>query len=154
MEHSKVLLLLFLFGFQIQYAQYTDEINSNRPGKSMMAFSVGKSVFQAEIGLNFQNEKHKKLKYTANGIIGEVDFRWGLFFEELEFVAELQYQNDSYTSTFENKNRSALKKTIIGAKYLIYDPFKNYEVKENLYSWKANHKFNNFYLIFLSKSQK
>ena len=88
MEHSKVLLLLFLFGFQIQYAQYTDEINSNRPGKPMMAFPVGKPVFQAEIGLNFQNEKHKKLKYTANGIIGEVDFRWGLFFEELEFVAE------------------------------------------------------------------
>ncbi|WP_445722274.1 transporter [Flavobacterium sp.] len=142
MKHYKVLVILFLFVFQVQYAQYTDEINSNRPGKSMMAFSVGKSVFQTEMGLNFQNEDHAKLKYTANGFIGEIDFRYGLFFEELEFIAELQYQNDSYKTSFDKTRRSALKKTLIGAKYLIYDPFKNYEVKENLYSWKANHKFN------------
>ena len=30
----------------------------------------------------------------------------------------------------------------MGAKFLIYDPFKNYEKKINLYSWKANQKFN------------
>ena len=29
----------------------------------------------------------------------------------------------------------------LGAKYLIYDPFKNYVEKENIYSWKANKKF-------------
>ncbi|KIX22574.1 hypothetical protein SY27_01700 [Flavobacterium sp. 316] len=141
MKYTKLFFFLFLFGSQVLFAQYTDEINSNRPGKSMMAFSVGKSVIQTEIGLNFQNEDHAKLKYTANGFIGELDLRWGLFFEELEFIAELQYQNDSYASSFEDKNRSALKKTIIGAKYLIYDPFKNYEEKVNLYSWKANNKF-------------
>ena len=33
------------------YAQYTDIINSNRPGKSMSAFSVGKTVIQAEPGI-------------------------------------------------------------------------------------------------------
>lgn len=142
MKYTKGLFVFFFFVYQVHYAQFTDEINSNRPGKSMMAFSVGKSIIQVETGLNYQNEDHAGLKYDANGFIAELDFRWGLFFEELEFVAELQYQNDKYTSLFESKNRSALKKTLVGAKYLIYDPFKNYEVKPNLYSWKANHKFN------------
>jgi len=35
-----------------------------------------------------------------------------------------------------------LKETVFGAKYLIYDPFKNYEKKVNLYSWKVNRKYN------------
>jgi hypothetical protein len=39
---------------------------------------------------------------------------------------------------------TALKQTVLGAKYLIYDPLKNYE---NIYSWKANHSFNWHQLI-------
>ena len=126
---------------QISFAQFTDDINSNRPGRSMMAFSVGKSVFQTETGLHYVNEDHNTLDYKASGFMAEFDIRWGLFFEQLELIAEFQYQNDNYTSDALDKNRSALKKTLFGAKYLIYDPFKNYEEKPNLYSWKANHRF-------------
>jgi hypothetical protein len=43
-------------------------------------------------------------------------------------------------------NKSALKQTVLGAKYLIYDPFKNQE-QINIYSWKANHSFNWHQLI-------
>lgn len=136
-------LFVLIFGItsQISFGQFTDEINSNRPGRSMMAFSVGKSVFQTETGLHYVNEDHKTLDYKASGFMAEFDMRWGLFFEQLELIAEFQYQNDSYTSDVLDKNRSALKKTLFGAKYLIYDPFKNYEEKPNLYSWKANHRF-------------
>lgn len=136
-------LFVLIFGItsQISFGQFTDEINSNRPGRSMMAFSVGKSVFQTETGLHYVNEDHKTLDYKASGFMAEFDMRWGLFFEQLELIAEFQYQNDSYTSDVLDKNRSALKKTLFGAKYLIYDPFKNYEEKPNLYSWKANKKF-------------
>jgi len=141
MRYSKSLLVFFLLVYQVQFAQFTDEINSNRPGKSMMAYAVGKSVFQIETGLNFVNEDHAKLNYNANGFLGEVDLRWGLFFEELEFIAEFQYQNDSYSTAFLETNRTALKKSLIGVKYMIYDPFKNYEEKVNIYSWKANRKF-------------
>ena len=126
---------------QISFAQFTDDINSNRPGRSMMAFSVGKSVFQTETGLHYVNEDHNTLDYKASGFMAEFDIRWGLFFEQLELIAEFQYQNDNYTSDLLDKNRSAFKKTLFGAKYLIYDPFKNYEEKPNLYSWKANHRF-------------
>lgn len=141
MKYSKLVTVLFLLVCQFQFAQYTDQINSNRPGKSQGAFSVGKTIFQTEMGVNFVSEKHRTLDYTANGFLGEIDFRYGLFFEQLEFIAEIQYQNDKFESDLVNERRSALKKTILGAKYLIYDPFKNYEEKPNLYSWKANNKF-------------
>ena len=49
-------------------AQFTDDINSNRPGRSMMAFSVGKSIFQTESGINYVSEDHKALDYKANGL--------------------------------------------------------------------------------------
>ena len=39
-------------------AQFTDQINSNRPGKSMMAFAVGKSIVQTETGINYFKEEH------------------------------------------------------------------------------------------------
>ena len=141
----KSLQSILVFGLfivaQCAMAQFTDDINSNRPGRSMMAFSVGKSIFQAESGINYVSEDHKMLDYKANGLIGEFDIRWGLFFEQLELIAEIQYQNDSYTWGSLEKNRSALKKTLFGAKYLVFDPFKNYEEKPNVYSWKANQKF-------------
>lgn len=134
-------VLILICSFQNSFAQFTDDINSNRPGRSMMAFSVGKSVFQTETGLHYVSEDHNKLDYKAYGFMAELDIRWGLFFEELELIAEFQYQNDSYSSDLIDKNRSALKKTLFGAKYLLYDPFKNYEKKPNLYSWKANNSF-------------
>ncbi len=142
MKSLQTLLVLgLLSSFQLTNAQFTDDINSNRPGRSMMAFSVGKSVFQTETGINYVNENHNTLDYKASGFMAEFDLRWGLFFEQLELIGEFQYQNDSYTSNIIDKNRSALKKTLFGAKYLVYDPFKNYEEKPNLYSWKANHRF-------------
>jgi hypothetical protein len=46
--------------------------------------------------------------------------------------------------------KAGLKQTVLGAKYLIYDPFK-ITMKINVYSWKANQKFNgvNLYPLFL-----
>ena len=141
MRYPKALVVLLLFVYQIQFAQFTDEINSNRPGKSMMAFAVGKKVFQTELGLTYLNENHDKLKYDANGFLGELAIRYGVWKEELEIIGEIQYQTDKYTSTFYEENRSGLRQLTLGAKYLIYDPFKNYEEKPNVYSWKANHRF-------------
>ncbi|OYU79585.1 MAG: hypothetical protein CFE23_13445 [Flavobacterium sp. BFFFF1] len=135
------LILIAAFASATVSAQYTDVINSNRPGKSLSAFSVGKSVFQAEGGLNGFVEKHELLATDTNGINMDLSLRWGLFYEQLEFNFDLQYQYDAYNTPFGSENRSALRQTTIGAKYLFYDPNKNYEEKPNLYSWKANHKF-------------
>ena len=48
-------LFLFIFSSSILIAQYTDQINSNRPGASIGAFSVGKNVYQSEIGFAYRN---------------------------------------------------------------------------------------------------
>jgi len=66
----------FLLISATQYAQYTDIINSNRPGKSMSAFSVGKTVIQAEVGLYGIREKHDLARYEANGFGTELDVRY------------------------------------------------------------------------------
>ncbi len=131
----------------IHYSQHTDQINSNRPGETMSAFAVGKSVIQIETGIYGIKENHNLLNYDANGFGIDATLRWGLFMEKLELIADLQYQNEKFTTLFNNSNRSALKQTVLGAKYLIYDPFKNYEKKVNVYSWKANHAFNWHQLI-------
>jgi len=81
------LIHLIFFSFYIissnTYAQYTDVINSNRPGNSMSAFSVGKTVIQVESGLNYINEKHDLLEYTANGYRADLTTRYGFFREQL-----------------------------------------------------------------------
>ncbi len=126
----------------IHYSQHTDQINSNRPGETMSAFAVGKSVIQIETGVYGIKQNHSLLNYDANGFGVDATLRWGMFMEKLELIADIQYQNEKYTTLFNSSKRADFKQTILGAKYLIYDPFKNYDKKVNIYSWKANRAFN------------
>jgi len=135
-----VLVTLFIIPLT-HYGQHTDQINSNRPGETMSAYSVGKSVFQVESGIYGIKENHSILNYDANGYGVDMTLRWGLFMEKLELIADLQYQSEKVNSAMSIIDKSALKKTVFGAKYLIYDPFKNYENKINVLSWNANHSF-------------
>lgn len=141
MKIKLVIVLSIFFISQKNFSQFTDVINSNRPSESVSAFAVGKKVFQAEGGLGYINEKHTLLDYNATGFYGEASLRYGFFKEQLEFSGDFLYQNDNYKTEFVSKNRNGLRNSTLGAKYLVYDPFKNYEEKPNLYSWKANHKF-------------
>ena len=148
MSNLKTALLFILISLpSLNYGQHTDQINSNRPGETMSAFAVGKSVFQIESGLYGIKENHRLLGYDANGFGLDLTLRWGLFMEKLELIADLQYQNEKFITPYSETKKSALKQTVLGAKYLIYDPFKNYEKKINVYSWKANHAFNWHQLI-------
>jgi len=142
MQNIKTKLLgLLLFTSGITFAQYTDEINTNRPGKSFGAYSIGKTVIQAESGLYFIKEKHDLLDYEAKGFGLDLALRYGALLEQLEFIGEIQYQNDKMETPLGSENRNGFKQLLVGAKYLIYDPWKNYKEKVNLYSWKANKKF-------------
>ena len=140
MNIKTFLLVGFLLISATQYAQYTDIINSNRPGKSMSAFSVGKTVIQAEVGLYGIREKHDLSRYEANGFGTELDVRYGAFFDQFEFTLNTQYQYDWYQAPLVNDTRGGFKQITVGAKYLVYDPFIKQD-KPNFLSWKANHKF-------------
>ena len=145
---KKHLLILITFTFFISNkisAQYTEIINSNRPGDSQSAFSVGSNVIQIETGAYLLNEKHELLDNKVKGIGLNFMLRYGLILEELEIQVSGVYQNDQFTDMRSNidaeYNRSNFKKFKIGAKYLVYDPYKNRDDRPNLYSYWANNKF-------------
>lgn len=140
MNVKTFLSVAFLLISATHYSQYTDIINSNRPGKSMSAFSVGKTVIQAEAGLYGIREKHDLARYEANGFGTELDVRYGAFFDQFEFTLNTQYQYDWYQAPLIDDTRGGFRQITIGAKYLLYDPFIKQD-KPNVYSWKANHKF-------------
>lgn len=138
------LFLAFTFMAFSSYSQYTEVINSNRPGVSKSAFSVGTNVVQFEVGPYILNEKHQ-LQNTKDNSFG-VDFaaRYGLLWPQLEINVEGTFQSTkrTYSSGINEDKYSNFKTLTIGAKYLVYDPYKNSEEeKPDIYSWKANHSF-------------
>lgn len=139
---TNILLLLIIPFFTS--AQYTDVINSNRPGVSVSAYAVGKNVIQAEVGLLYEEQNHSIINFDATGIGGDISLRYGLLLENLELNYEATYISQDITFNALNfeENRSDFRRNRIGLKYLLFDPFKNPEAnKPNLYSWRANNKF-------------
>jgi len=136
------LLILIATNTQNFYSQYTDVINSNRPGESFGSFSVGINVIQIEGGHSYIYEKHDNIDSRINGIFTDLDIRYGFWREELEFIADLQYRTDKIKidSTI-STSRKGFRTSQFGFKYLIYDPYKNYTEKVDIFSWNANQKF-------------
>lgn len=144
-KHS-CLLFFLLFSFTYVSAQYTETLNSNRPGNSQGAFSVGRNVLQFETGLGIGKEEHSILNTETNVFTFDYSVRYGFFKEELEISLIGIYQSNTITSTLGNVSneikQSNFKSNTIGAKYLFYDPYRKRELEgPNLYSWKANNRF-------------
>lgn len=139
------LFLLVSFTTFYSYSQYTEVINSNRPGVSSSAFSVGTNVIQLEVGPYILNEKHRPLNREDKSFGADFEARYGLLWPQLELNVEGTFQSTkrTYTGLLPNEETFSNFKTLtIGAKYLVFDPYKNSEEeKPNLYSWKANHSF-------------
>ncbi|HSP40562.1 MAG TPA: transporter [Gillisia sp.] len=141
-----VFLILFLFSGNIALAQYTETINSNRPGASQGAFSVGTNVLQIEAGGYYGNDKHN-LRITDTDILGaDYSVRYGLFFEALEVSLIGAFQAETTTMKIgirdEEFKRSNFRSNTLGLKYMIFDPHVSIAPDQpNLYSWKANQRF-------------
>lgn len=136
------LLLLFLVGFfQTSTAQYTELINSRRPGFSDSPFSVGTDVLQFEGGLFYENVKDQGNKVSSIGT--ELMVRYGKFFEKLEINLNVSFQYDDINfkdPLEEDISRFGLSQLTIGGKYLVYMPTYMDRSKE-IRSWKAKTKF-------------
>jgi len=136
-------LMLFTLPFS-GLSQYTDVINSNRPGRSVSAYAVGRNVLQFEGGLFFEQSDHPFLQTESNIWGGDLSLRYGLFFERLELNWEGTYQNNNVTNTVTgiSNGLTDFTRNRVGLKYLLYDRFKNPErSKPDIYSWKANYGF-------------
>ena len=144
MNKTLLSILLTLLPY-IAISQYTDVINSNKPGESFSAFSVGINVLQIETGTTFLKEKHDLLNSDFVGYGLDFSIRYGFFKEELEFLTFGTYQNDIFYNYRYNPtqeiSRNNFKEIKIALKYLIYDPHKNHEDIPNVYSYRANQKF-------------
>ena len=140
---SLLLLVSVFLSFSLQ-AQYTDVINSNRPGQSVSAYAVGTGVIQLESGLFYEQQDHSVLN-TDSGIFGlSLALRYGFLLEALELHYEGIYQSQdiTYNTTGFSDRLSDFGRNRIGVKFLVYDPYKNPERnKPNLYSWRANNLF-------------
>jgi hypothetical protein len=145
---KKRLMGILIFGiFTIPlfaFSQYTDVINSNRPGLSVSAYAIGSNVLQAEFGVAYEQQDHSRLA-TESYIFGaDLSLRYGLFFEtlELNYEGTFDSQDKTYTNTGVTIKNTDFSRNRLGLKFLLYDPFKNPENnKPNLYSWKANYGF-------------
>lgn len=139
-----LLIVLLLFASIGSKAQYTDIINSNRPGESFGAYSVETNVLQLETGIAFGKDNHvSPLIPDRSQFDYQYQLRYGLFTERLEIIyngtfamAEERLIRGGTENSF---NFSNFQSNTIGAKYLLYDPYIK-KVKEgpNLYSWKKN----------------
>ena len=138
-------ILISIFGFFVLYGQYTDQINSNRPGASIGAFSVGKNVVQFEGGTELRSYKHRSYNnFKVDANLFFLSVRYGLLSEKIELTYDGVYEFDKIENLLINPSsinkRKGFLNNFLGIKYLIYDPFKK-ERKINVYSWKANNGF-------------
>jgi len=132
--------------FGISTAQYTETINSNRPGASFGAFSVGANVLQLEGAVGLGNNTHSLLLTDSDLLFFDYAVRYGLFLEELEILLEGRFLNQETTIPVgvetSTSSASNFETNTIGLKYLVYDPYKKRQQEgPNVYSYFADKKF-------------
>jgi len=146
--NSKLLYFIFIFSAFFSHSQYTEIINSNRPGSSHGAFAVGVNVFQLETGISGHTLEHSNLNNSKiDGLNFNYLFRYGFLNEKLEvFLDGNIITRNILDNNYINNYSTDIKETIIGKqtlgfKYLFFDPYKNKKWHgENVYSWNAGRK--------------
>ena len=124
-------------------AQYTEIINSKRPGFSESPYSVGTGVYQVEAGVFYKESNEMTTFSTPRSIGSRLFLRTGQFFERLEINLDLAYQQDDreFRNVFTSKYQvNGLSKFTLGAKYMIYKQEYTDKTKE-IRSWKKKFDF-------------
>ena len=150
------LLLLLLAEFS--YAQYTEVINSRRPGFSESPYTVGTKVYQVEAGLFYKNiggylyydpNLEETFSYSGSSIGTDIMLRTGQFFEKLEFNLDMAVVNenrDYSRPAVYSASSFGFSKLTLGAKYMVFKP-KYADKSKEIRSWKARHSFDKKRLI-------
>lgn len=140
---KKILFFFFLCSSFLLNAQYTNVINSNRPGFSESPYSVGLNVYQLEAGLFYNSTKIVRTFTTPESFGTNLTFRTSFFSERLELNTNFTFQKDKVA--FKNVFTSYYFTTGIsdfsfGAKFLVYE--QEYEDKsKEVRSWRRRHAF-------------
>lgn len=135
------LILLFLTG--VIYAQYTEVINSKRPGFSESPFGIGTKVYQIESGLFYQYDQNPNLFNVKKSRGLDLFLRSGFIWEKFEINANFKLQKDDIiqnTLTGNTNPIGGINQFTIGAKYLFYMP-KYKDPSKEIRSWKRKMAF-------------
>ncbi len=144
------LIALFITNYQVINAQYTEVINSKRPGFSESPYGVGINVIQIEGGIFFGKSSSNETFAKTDPFGGTIFIRYGKFMEKLEFNAKVTYQknklefNNIFTTNIGNV--SGLSELTLGAKYLIFQQ-KFADKSKEIRSWKKRTAFDKKRLI-------
>ena len=128
------------------HSQYTEVINSNRPGFSESPYSVGSGVYQLETSFFYKESKIYPTFSVPQSLGVNFLFRTSFLKDQLEFNINLSTQKDqvSFQNIFNSSYyTTGIEKFTIAAKYLVYEPKyddKSKEirswVKRNSFDWK------------------
>lgn len=149
---KKFITAFSILSCSLIYSQYTDEINTNRPGVSYGAYAPGKQVIQLETGFSYLNDKHNLRLSNSNSFGIDYALRYGLKVSQLEVILDGTFLNQTEEilvgNSFRNFGSSNFQRSSFGAKYLIYDPWIKRDLEgPDIRSWKANNAFKWSYLI-------
>ena len=128
---------------QVVLAQYTNVINSNRPGFSESPYSVGTGVYQLETSIFLRQTSIYPTFSRPESYGVDFLFRTSFFKEKLELNLNFAYQNEqvSFQNIFNSSyNKTGFSKLTVGAKYLVYEQ-KYTDKSKEIRSWVARNKF-------------
>lgn len=124
-------------------AQYTGVINANNPGFAETPYSVGLGVYQFESNFFIRDTSREPVFASPDSNGFQLQYRMSYFYEKLEFIANLGFQNDEITFTNIFNSRyftQGLSSFSLGAKYLLFEQQYKDKSKE-IRSWKKRHAF-------------
>mgnify|MGYP000438895945 CR=1 FL=1 len=136
-------VLFFVLSMQQISAQYTDIINSKRPGNSESPYGVGTDVFQAETGFFYGQGDSDRTFARINPMGANLFLRYGKFMEQLEFNLNFTYQQNDlqFNNVLSSTSQiSGISQFTVGAKYMIYQKEFADKSKE-IRSWKKRTEF-------------
>lgn len=139
----KLFFVFFLLRFSSFYAQYTDVINSNKPGFSESPYSVGKGIYQIETNLFFRNTAIESTFTRPQSFGLDLVFRTSFFSEKLELNTQVRYQEDkvAFKNIFTSHYfTSGFSKITLNAKYLLFSP-KYKDPAQEIRSWRKKNAF-------------
>ena len=143
MNRLHLFIMSFFIGSVVVFAQYTDIINSNKPGFSESPYSVGKGIYQFESNIFLRNTSITNTFSKPQSLGVDILFRTSFFLDKLELNAQLTYQKDkiAFKNIFTSHYfTSGLSRMTIGAKYLVYQQTYKDKSKE-IRSWKRKNAF-------------
>lgn len=141
--NKKILFFFLICSNFLLNAQYTNVINSNRPGFSESPYSVGTGVYQIETGFFYNTSKIVRTFTIPKSFGLNMVLRTSFFSDRLELNTNFTIQKDqvAFKNVFTSHYfTTGISDFSVGAKYLVYH--QEYEDKsKEIRSWKRRHAF-------------